>query len=486
MRGLKPDGKRRLLCGAVAAAIAGMLSVSAIAKDMGEIGEEYSGQTVLEELEFPEGTESPVLEDGNDILDQNEAKDTLWSDSAEEEDEELLEETTSVTENDSISSTDAASGTDNKDMDNKEEDSSGAEPGETEEEAGDSGLNAEAEGAESKEDSETENELEESAQKADDSDTEPDSMDTEPDSIDTESENSGIESENSGTGNEIENLESEENTGTDALESENQTENQNAELLNAENLETDSADLYEEESEPCSQEYSEEPELELEENTEALVDNENTGYASPAVFLGEIVSQGSDKDLELSLLEEAMMEASLPENLSPQRKEIVRSAYSLVGKVNYFWGGKSTELGWDERWGNQAIVGSTGSKTTGTERAYGLDCSGYVLWCMINAFENTDITASVGSGTASQWNHSKSVSPKDALPGDLVFYSKPNSSSRNHVGIVVGREWNGELLVAHCSAGANDVVVSRMGDTGFQYIRQSDILLEGEKEGAEG
>ncbi len=479
MRGLKPDGKRRLLCGAVAAAIAGMLSVSAIAKDMGEIGEEYSGQTVLEELEFPEGTESPVLEDGNDILDQNEAKDTLWSDSAEEEDEELLEETTSVTENDSISSTDAASGTDNKDMDNKEEDSSGAEPGETEEEAGDSGLNAEAEGAESKEDSETENELEESAQKADDSDTEPDSMDTEPDSIDTESENSG-------TGNEIENLESEENTGTDALESENQTENQNAELLNAENLETDSADLYEEESEPCSQEYSEEPELELEENTEALVDNENTGYASPAVFLGEIVSQGSDKDLELSLLEEAMMEASLPENLSPQRKGIVRSAYSLVGKVNYFWGGKSTELGWDERWGNQAIVGSTGSKTTGTERAYGLDCSGYVLWCMINAFENTDITASVGSGTASQWNHSKSVSPKDALPGDLVFYSKPNSSSRNHVGIVVGREWNGELLVAHCSAGANDVVVSRMGDTGFQYIRQSDILLEGEKEGAEG
>ena len=42
---------------------------------------------------------------------------------------------------------------------------------------------------------------------------------------------------------------------------------------------------------------------------------------------------------------------NLPEDLSPEREAVVRSACSLVGKVNYFWGGKSLVLGWDARWG---------------------------------------------------------------------------------------------------------------------------------------
>ena len=41
----------------------------------------------------------------------------------------------------------------------------------------------------------------------------------------------------------------------------------------------------------------------------------------------------------------------LPEGLSPEREAVVRTACSLVGKVNYFWGGKSLVLGWDARWG---------------------------------------------------------------------------------------------------------------------------------------
>ena len=43
--------------------------------------------------------------------------------------------------------------------------------------------------------------------------------------------------------------------------------------------------------------------------------------------------------------------AALPPGLDPERKAVVETACQLVGKVNYFWGGKSRVLGWDERWG---------------------------------------------------------------------------------------------------------------------------------------
>ena len=41
--------------------------------------------------------------------------------------------------------------------------------------------------------------------------------------------------------------------------------------------------------------------------------------------------------------------AALPEDLSAERREVLKTACSLVGKVNYFWGGKSLTLGWDSR-----------------------------------------------------------------------------------------------------------------------------------------
>ena len=67
---------------------------------------------------------------------------------------------------------------------------------------------------------------------------------------------------------------------------------------------------------------------------------------------------------------------NLPEDLSPEREAVVRTACSLVGKVNYFWGGKSLVIGWDARWGELRQVTAAGSSTTGTYRPYGLDCSG--------------------------------------------------------------------------------------------------------------
>lgn len=152
----------------------------------------------------------------------------------------------------------------------------------------------------------------------------------------------------------------------------------------------------------------------------------------------------------------------LPEDLSPEREAVVRTACSLVGKVNYFWGGKSLVIGWDARWGELRQVTAAGSSTTGTYRPYGLDCSGFVDWVFYNQSGGSYVIGH-GGGATMQHSHCTNISWADAQPGDLVFY--PDNS---HVGIVGGRDANGELLIIHCASGYNNVVIT--GASGFTSI----------------
>lgn len=116
---------------------------------------------------------------------------------------------------------------------------------------------------------------------------------------------------------------------------------------------------------------------------------------------------------------------------------LLRLAYSLVGKVGYFWGGKSTVLGEDPSWGTVEKVSADGSKSSGTLRAYGLDCSGFVTWAVINGYQDQGMQAAVGDGTSDQWEKANVVSEADAQPGDLVFQRGPEAGSDNHVGILM-------------------------------------------------
>ena len=160
----------------------------------------------------------------------------------------------------------------------------------------------------------------------------------------------------------------------------------------------------------------------------------------------------------------------LPEGLSPEREAVVRTACSLVGKVNYFWGGKSLVIGWDIRWGELRQVTAAGSSTTGTYRPYGMDCSGFVDWVFYNATGGGYIIGH-GGGATMQHSYCTDISWADAQPGDLVFY--PDNS---HVGIVGGKDANGELLIIHCASGYNNVVVT--GLEGFTSIGRPQYYAE--------
>ncbi len=167
--------------------------------------------------------------------------------------------------------------------------------------------------------------------------------------------------------------------------------------------------------------------------------------------------------------EPQIVRASLGSDISEQRARIVTAAYRLVGNVGYFWGGKSYAIGWDSRWGTPATVTAAGSATSGSTRRFGLDCSGFALYCYYNGLGGSD--AGIGGHTTSQWNASVMVDQVNALPGDLVFYGGPERGDWNHVGIVVGKSTDGGLIVAHCSSSRNGVVVGEAWSSGFRYVR---------------
>lgn len=152
----------------------------------------------------------------------------------------------------------------------------------------------------------------------------------------------------------------------------------------------------------------------------------------------------------------------LPDDLSDERRKVVKTACSLVGKVNYFWGGKSLVIGWDSRWGSIQKVWAEGSTTTGTYRPYGLDCSGFVDWVFYNMSGGTYVIGH-GGGAESQHDYCHRISFEEAAPGDLVFYPEDE-----HVGIVAGWSETGELLIIHCASGYNNVVIT--GVAGFESI----------------
>ena len=164
------------------------------------------------------------------------------------------------------------------------------------------------------------------------------------------------------------------------------------------------------------------------------------------------------------------IQGTLPDELDPLRESIVLTAYQLLGKVTYFWGGKSLVLGWDSRWGTPTTVTAPGSGSTGKVLPFGLDCSGFVDWTFYNATNGAYLPGR-GGGAASQHGYCTNIAWSDALPGDLVFYADDS-----HVGIVCGYDSVGNILVIHCSGGQNGVVVT--GREGFAVAARPDLFTD--------
>ena len=171
----------------------------------------------------------------------------------------------------------------------------------------------------------------------------------------------------------------------------------------------------------------------------------------------------SDAELNLFL-------ASL--DCSGKRKELMRCALSLVGRVPYFWGGKSAP-GWNSEWNTPKLVTSAGSSSTGTIRPYGLDCSGFTEWVY-----QTALGVTLYDGTWNQWDATHAITEEELLPGDLGFMAVPGTVPVNHVLLYAGKDADGNKLWVHCASGTG--VVLNSPDYVTQYRRRNDVDLEGD------
>lgn len=171
----------------------------------------------------------------------------------------------------------------------------------------------------------------------------------------------------------------------------------------------------------------------------------------------------SDAELNLFL-------ASL--DCSGKRKELMRCALSLVGRVPYFWGGKSAP-GWNSDWNTPRLVTAAGSSSTGTIRPYGLDCSGFTEWVY-----QTALGVTLYDGTWNQWDATHAITKEELLPGDLGFMAVPGTIPVNHVLLYAGEDADGNMLWVHCASGTG--VVLNSPDYVTQYRRRNDIDLEGD------
>ena len=157
------------------------------------------------------------------------------------------------------------------------------------------------------------------------------------------------------------------------------------------------------------------------------------------------------------------------QNCNATRKYILSTGLSLVGKVPYFWGGKSGP-GWNEEWNTPKVVTAEGSSSTGTIRPYGLDCSGFTTWVY-----NTALGVNIGAGTSGQYPNTVAISEAELLPGDLGFLAESDGSGWNHVLMFAGYSETGERMWVHCSSGSGVILNTPSYDSSIALRRLSNV-----------
>ena len=176
---------------------------------------------------------------------------------------------------------------------------------------------------------------------------------------------------------------------------------------------------------------------------------------------------GSQGGESVPLTDEELIAFVERQNCNETRKHILSTALSLVGKIPYFWGGKS-DAGWNDEWNTPKVVTATGSSATGTILPYGLDCSGFTDWVF-----KTAMGVSIKAGSWNQWDNSYAITEAELLPGDLGFMAVPGTVPVNHVLIYAGKNEDGAQMWVHCTSGSG--VVLNSPDYVEYYRRPSNV-----------
>ena len=153
------------------------------------------------------------------------------------------------------------------------------------------------------------------------------------------------------------------------------------------------------------------------------------------------------------------LDYSALEDISEIRENIVKLAYSQVGKIPYYWGGKASS--------KDLYANGFGQRVTPDYKGRskkGLDCSGFVqlMFCMASGAELRDVGSTTKNLVPSLGLERISFSALE--PGDIGMENLPGAQN-NHIGIYAG---NGMWI--HCQGEpANNVVYNNTNCFRYYY-----------------
>ena len=156
--------------------------------------------------------------------------------------------------------------------------------------------------------------------------------------------------------------------------------------------------------------------------------------------------------------------------LGADRERAIRTALSLVGKVQYYWGGgheANLQPGWNDKWGTPAPPSS--SPTT-TYTTWGLDCSGFIRWVFLTSYNREVYWMTIKQMTSKNGVISKS----EALPGDLANVSD-GSGDYSHIGMYLYTNDEGEHVFVHSGGGLSGVSLTTGSQTGFDVYHSPHV-----------
>ena len=149
----------------------------------------------------------------------------------------------------------------------------------------------------------------------------------------------------------------------------------------------------------------------------------------------------------------------LDPNLSENRKKVIETALRSVGRIPYYYGGKTSRYGFENT--------GFGTKVPADYKGRclkGLDCSGWVNWVYGTTFNKYIIKT---EGTAKLATEGTKITRKELLPGDIIV--RPGIDSH----VMMFLEWadDGKMTVIHENGSVNNVSIGTF-DAYYPYYRR--------------
>ena len=151
--------------------------------------------------------------------------------------------------------------------------------------------------------------------------------------------------------------------------------------------------------------------------------------------------------------------SSLPEDISDERKAVIKFALTSVGKIPYYWGGKASAASYEKNGFGRVIEADYKGRVL-----RGLDCSGWVQWVYWSAIGNR---LNGASSTATLIGEGQKIKRSELQPGDIIVRVGADS----HVVMFLQWAGNGNMIVIHENSGANNVSVSEV-TANYPYYRK--------------